>query len=452
MIKKICILFIIIIIFSNLHADDYYINKIFTAIEDNDINYIKYILENDTQSLKYRLPKDYENNLEGATPLLYAIYNDKKEIIKLFIDNTDVSYLKDKDDKNYNSIMYAAAFSDIDTLKLIAEKAPSLINSETEFRVNILHIASSHNNYEVIEYICTNFNIDINYRDIDGWTPLYHAANSQSIESYRLLIKLGANTQITDNNGMYPSTRLRELVMMKYNELSDNDRELFEAIRDNDIKKLKKSIENGANVNAEDGYGLSALHFAIRNKNIKAVDVLLDCENINLESTLPNGYYTALDNFSREAVYIGGATPLLYAIFKSNGDSRIVNKLIKKNANINTSDEEGWNSFLYAAAFGNVRIMSSLVSKNKSLVNSKTKKNVTALQMAVVYDNIKVISYLVKRLHVDINAKDNDGWTALYYAAANNKAEAYNLLIELGADRNIANNEGLKPDDIFFNN
>ena len=95
--------------------------------------------------------------------------------------------------------------------------------------------------------------------------------------------------------------------------------------------------------------------------------------------------------------------------------------------------------------------MSSLVSKNKNLVNSKTKKNVTALQMAVVYDNIKVISYLVNRLHVDINAKDNDGWTALYYAAANRKAEAYNLLIELGADREIANNEGLKPDDIFFN-
>ena len=376
MIKKIFILFIIII-FSNLHAYNNCVNKIFNAIEDNDINYIKYVLENDIQSLKSRLPKDYENNLEGATPLLYAIYNDKKDIIKLFIDNIDTSYLKDRDDKNYNSIMYAAAFSDIDTLKLIAEKSPSLVNSETEFRVNILHIASSHNNYEVIEYICTNFNIDINSRDIDGWTALYHAANSQSIESYRLLIKLGANSQITDNNGMYPSTRLRELVMMKYNELSDIDRELFEAIRDNDIKKLKKSIENGANINAEDGYGLSALHFAIRNKNIKAVDVLLDCDNINLEATLPNGYYTALDNFSREAVYIGGATPLLYAIFKSNGDSRIVNRLIKKNANINTYDEEGWNSFLYAAAFGNVRIMNSLVDKNENLINSKTKKNST---------------------------------------------------------------------------
>ncbi|WP_255447437.1 hypothetical protein [Brachyspira sp. SAP_772] len=43
MIKKIFILFIIII-FSNLHAYDNYVNKIFNAIEDNDINYIKYVL------------------------------------------------------------------------------------------------------------------------------------------------------------------------------------------------------------------------------------------------------------------------------------------------------------------------------------------------------------------------------------------------------------------------
>ena len=45
MIKKIFILFIII--FSAfLYANESYINQIFTAIEDNDINYIKYIIEN----------------------------------------------------------------------------------------------------------------------------------------------------------------------------------------------------------------------------------------------------------------------------------------------------------------------------------------------------------------------------------------------------------------------
>lgn len=69
--------------------------------------------------------------------------------------------------------------------------------------------------------------------------------------------------------------------------------------------------------------------------------------------------------------------------------------------------------------------------------------------MAVVYDNLENINYLVSRLKVDINAKDDDGWTALYYAAANNKKDAYNLLLRLGADKNIANNEGLKPADVL---
>ena len=69
--------------------------------------------------------------------------------------------------------------------------------------------------------------------------------------------------------------------------------------------------------------------------------------------------------------------------------------------------------------------------------------------MAVVYDNIDNIKYLVRNLKVDINAQDNDGWTALYYAAANNKRDAYNLLLRLGADKNIANNDGLKPADVL---
>ena len=69
--------------------------------------------------------------------------------------------------------------------------------------------------------------------------------------------------------------------------------------------------------------------------------------------------------------------------------------------------------------------------------------------MAVVYNNIDNIRYLVRNLKVDINAQDDDGWTALYYAAANNKKEAYKLLLRLGADKNITNNEGLKPSDVM---
>ena len=123
--------------------------------------------------------------------------------------------------------------------------------------------------------------------------------------------------------------------------------------------------------------------------------------------------------------------------------------LIKKGADVNAVDEEGWSTFLYASAFGNSSMLRSILSKNESLLNTKTKNNATPLHMAVVYDNIENIKYLVSQLKADINAQDNDGWTALYYAAANDKKEAYNLLLRLGADNDIKSNEGLKPSDIL---
>jgi ankyrin repeat protein len=40
---------------------------------------------------------------------------------------------------------------------------------------------------------------------------------------------------------------------------------IFDAVRNNDIKAVKKYIENGGDVNAKDNYGWTALMYAIRN-------------------------------------------------------------------------------------------------------------------------------------------------------------------------------------------
>ncbi|WP_028329854.1 ankyrin repeat domain-containing protein [Brachyspira alvinipulli] len=422
------------------------ISVLYEAIDNNNIEYIKELIINGI-NLNVRLPDNYTNNLSGATPLLYSIYKNNTDITRLLIENG--ANLNIKDFKTWNSIMYAAAFSDINTLVMLIEKDETLINSKTEFHVNPLHIASDHNNLEAIMYLCTNSNIDINERDIDGWTSLYHAANSKSIEAYNLLIRLGADTNIGDNDNVLPSTVLERKIEHENNQFREIDNNLLKAIETNGIKTMRNLIRAGANVNTKDGYGLSALHFAIKNNNLDAVKILLGNRNINLEAELPEGYFTHLVNEQADAIYIGRATPLLYAILKSNGDSRIVNMLIKKGANVNARDEESWSAFLYAAAFGNPDILGSLYYKNRKLINTKTKDNATALHMAVVYDNLENIKYLVEKLNINIDAQDDDGWTALYYAAINNKKDAYKLLLKLGADKNIANNEGLKPADVL---
>ncbi|WP_300711419.1 ankyrin repeat domain-containing protein [uncultured Brachyspira sp.] len=434
-----------ILLEENTEETNYY--DLYEAIDNNDLEYIKLMISNDNINIDSKLPDDYTNNLGGATPLLYSIYKNNKGITEILIENG--ADLKIEDFKTWNSIMYAAAFSDFYIISLLAEKDITLLDSKTEFNVTPLHIACHNNNIEVIMYLCTNSNIDINARDIDGWTALYHAAYSKSIEAYNLLITFGADTNISDNNNILPYTVLTRQIENDINELRDIDIELLRAVEINDYRYIKSLINSGANINAKDGYGLSALHIAIKNGSIDSINILLQNDDIDLESALPEGYFTHLNDNSEDAVYIGKATPLIYAIFKSNGDSKIVDMLIKKGADINAYDEEGWTSFLYAAAFGDSSTLRNILHGNRELINSKTKNNATPLHMAVVYDNLENIKYLVSRLKVDIDEKDDDGWTALYYAAANNKIEAYNLLLSLGADENIRNKDGLKPSDIL---
>ncbi|OEJ15253.1 hypothetical protein BFL38_13180 [Brachyspira hampsonii] len=422
-------------------------DNLYEAIDNYDADYIRTAISNGNINIDSKLTDDYPNNLGGATLLLYSIYKNAGEITKILIDNG--ANLRARDFKTWNSIMYAAAFSDLYTIALLAERDSTLLDTKTEFNVTPLHIACDYNNLDALMYLCTNSNIDINAQDIDGWTALYHAANSKSIEAYNLLIILGADTNIADNHNVLPETILNRKIEDELNEVRDIDIELFKAVEKDDYRKIRTLINRGANINAKDGYGLSVLHLAIKYNSFRAVDVLLANRNIDLESTLPEGYFTHLGDNSSDAVYIGKATPLIYAIFKSGGDSRIVNALIRKGADVNASDEEGWSTFLYAAAFGNSSMLRNILLKNRNLINSKTKDNVTPLHMAVVYDNIDNIKYLVRNLKADINAQDDDGWTALYYAAANNKKEAYDLLLRLGADKNIANNEGLKPADVL---
>lgn len=264
-----------------------------------------------------------------------------------------------------------------------------------------------------------------------------------------MLLILGADKNIGDNNNILPETVLTQKIEKEDNEINYIDAKLFKAVTEDDYRSIRSLINRGADINAKDGYGLSALHLAIKNSSINSINVLLANNSIDLEQTLPDGYFTHLGDDSSDAVYIGKATPLIYAIFKSGGNSKIVDMLIKKGADVNAVDEEGWSTFLYASAFGNSSMLRSILSKNESLLNTKTKNNATPLHMAVVYDNIENIKYLVSQLKADINAQDNDGWTALYYAAANDKKEAYNLLLRLGADNDIKSNEGLKPSDIL---
>ncbi len=232
--------------------------------------------------------------------------------------------------------------------------------------------------------------------------------------------------------------------------LNSKEQEFFDAVKENKYEaQLKNLLRYKMDLNAENERGLTPLLYAIECGNERAVRVLLEYSDVNIEHKLPDDFEDYLLNkYEGGSINIGGATPLMFAIFK--GNARIVKQLIDKNADIKAKDNEGVSVFLYACGFGNGNIIRMLLVKDRTLVSDKTSNaNFNGLHYAAAFNNLETINFLIKNVDMNINDRDLNGCTALYYAAYYKKQEAYNLLIKLGADKDIESNYGVKPEYVI---
>ncbi|AEM22384.1 ankyrin repeat-containing protein [Brachyspira intermedia PWS/A] len=233
--------------------------------------------------------------------------------------------------------------------------------------------------------------------------------------------------------------------------LTQKEQEFFNAIKENKYEsQLKNLLRYKMDLNATNEKGLTPLLYAIECNNERAVRVLLEYNDVNIEAKLPDDFadYPYINKVEGDSFNIGGATPLMFAIFKSN--PRIVKQLIDKGANVKARDNEGTPVFLYACGFGNGNIIRMLLVKDRTLVNDKTSNgNINGLHYAASLNNLETINFLIKNVDMNINDRDSNGCTALYYAAYYAKKEAYNLLIKLGANKDIGDNYGVKPEYVL---
>lgn len=70
--------------------------------------------------------------------------------------------------------------------------------------VQLMDASNAGNAPRVQKLVRTN--VDINARDIHGFTPLILAAYSGHIEVVKILLLAGANPRLTDNNGVNATT------------------------------------------------------------------------------------------------------------------------------------------------------------------------------------------------------------------------------------------------------
>jgi ankyrin repeat protein len=132
-----------------------------------------------------------------------------------------------------------------------------------------------------------------------------------------------------------------------------------------------------------------------------------------------------------------------------NNDVATAKVLIEAGADVNIQDDMKNNSFLYASAEGYIDIL-KLTIEGGADPTITNRYGGTALIPASEHGYVNVIKELLTNTDIDVNHINNLGWTALLEAiilsdGSEKQQQTVQLLIEHGADVNMADNNNVTP-------
>ena len=211
---------------------------------------------------------------------------------------------------------------------------------------------------------------------------------------------------------------------------------LIEAARSGDRAAVKALVQKGENVNAAQGDGTTALHWASYRDDVEAADLLLKAgAKVNAANDL-------------------GATPLWTASL--NGSAAMVRRLLQAGANPNLGLIAGETPVMVASRSGAADVVEQLIAKGAN-VNAHGTRDQTALMWAVAQQHPDVVKVLLAH-GADVHAKSavwsqvmavsphglpeynksipHGGETAMMFAARVGDLPSAQLLVTAGANVN----------------
>jgi len=142
-----------------------------------------------------------------------------------------------------------------------------------------------------------------------------------------------------------------------------------------------------------------------------------------------------------------GRTPLMVTVHGNRLD--LFNLLIEKGADVNIRDDRSDNPLLYAGAEGMLPFVQAAIAAGADTTLTN-RFGGTALIPAADRGHVDIVRELLTASDVDIDHVNRLGWTALLEAVilgdgGANHQKIVQLLIEHGADVNLADGEGITP-------
>lgn len=142
-----------------------------------------------------------------------------------------------------------------------------------------------------------------------------------------------------------------------------------------------------------------------------------------------------------------GRTAIMIATYAN--DVEMVKVLIAEGADVDIQDNMLNNPFLYAGAEGYMEILKLMIAAGADPTITNRYGGV-ALIPASEHGYVEVVNELMTNTKTDVNHVNNLGWTALLEAIILNdgsekQQQTIRLLIEHGADVNLADKDGVTP-------
>jgi ankyrin repeat protein len=173
--------------------------------------------------------------------------------------------------------------------------------------------------------------------------------------------------------------------------------------------------QRAINVNAAEGDGTTALHWAVHWDDLETADLLLRAgAKVNVKTDY-------------------GVTPLMLAC--GNGNAAIVAKLLEAGADVNAALSTGETVLMLAARTGSAAAVKALLSHRVDVQAKERIRGQTALMWAAAQNHPDVIRLLAER-GADVEARSTRGFTPLLFAARAGALEAVGALRDAGADLN----------------
>ena len=214
---------------------------------------------------------------------------------------------------------------------------------------------------------------------------------------------------------------------------------LIEAVQRGDRAAVRAMLQEAADVNEPSADGTTALHWAVHRDDAELVDALLRA-GANVKAT--NRY---------------GVAPLSLAA--QNGNAAIIERLLAAGADANTALPGGESVLLTAARAGDVDAIEALLEHGAD-ISAQTPLGQTPLMWAAAKNNADAVKLLIER-GADIRARTPDGtsrsrprhppfvapaptgFTALLFAVRTGAIDAVRTLLDAGAEVNDTLSDGM---------